>query len=69
MDKPTNKHSGIPMNGITYFAVLTFSSLAIAPLGALFGASLDRQYTHVCIMLYWIGGFATLSHVAVVLGS
>ena len=57
------------MNATTYVVSLVFFALAFAPVGALLAAGLAREFVHVVIMLYWIGGFATASHMVVIFGS
>jgi hypothetical protein len=42
--------------------------LAVSPIGALMAASLAGEYVHVAVMLYWIGGFATVSNTIAVFG-
>lgn len=56
------------MTEVTIGVATTLSILALSPLGALLAAGLAREYLHVLVMSYWIGGFATASHVVVVFG-
>lgn len=56
------------MNNIAYVTTLVFGLLAIAPIGALITAMQIREYHDVFIMLYWMGGFSTLSHALVAFG-
>ncbi len=57
------------MTGATSTIIMILGAFAIGPVGALLAASLARQFHHVVIMLYWIGGFATAAHATLVFGS